>query len=100
MKIRLLSSNPARRRQDERGMAVIVVIAIIAILLIYIGGNVRALHFLSRDLKQIEQKQLRRLKVVIARTNVVALTNLSWTMDQMTLTGNPAETALTHPQKP
>lgn len=39
----------------------LVVIAILAILLIYVGGNIRALHLLKRDLQQVEQKQVRRV---------------------------------------
>jgi type II secretory pathway component PulK len=89
MNIRIPSSRQARGRRDQRGMAVIVVIALIAILLIYISGNLRALHFLSRDLKQIEQKQLRRLRAVNPATHSVALTNLTWTVEQTQLTGVP-----------
>ncbi len=64
MNTRSFQSQGSRSRHNEHGMAVIVVIAIIAVLLIYIGGNLRTLHLLSRDLKQIEQKQIRRLLVV------------------------------------
>ncbi len=56
-------------------MAVIVVMVIISILLIYIGGNLRTLHFLQRDLKQIEQKQLLRLESTGTVTNSSAGTN-------------------------
>lgn len=66
----------------ERGSAVIVVIAILAILLIYIGGNIRTLHLLSRDLKQIEQKQIRRLSVPHPATNTPPAVSLSWTNSQ------------------
>ncbi|HEY5912751.1 MAG TPA: hypothetical protein VJA21_19290 [Verrucomicrobiae bacterium] len=62
-------------------MAVIVVIAIVAILLIYLAGNLRTLHLLSRDLKQIEQKQLLRLKAASPATNAVAVTAVSWPTD-------------------
>ena len=57
-------------------MAVIVVIAIIAILLIYIGGNVRVLHFLSRDLKLVERQQLLRIHQPLPGTNTLSRTNL------------------------
>ncbi len=65
-------------------MAVIVVVAIVAILLIYISGNLRTLHLLSRDLKQVEQKQLRRLAVVNnSRTNLPGAMHLSWPTNQI-----------------
>ncbi len=73
-----LNSPRAGARRGERGMAVIVVIAIVAILLIYVAGNLRTLHLLSRDLKQIEQKQLLRLKAASPATNAVAVTVVSW----------------------
>ena len=69
-------------RHHERGMAVIVVVAILAILLIYVAGNLRTLHLLTRDLKQIEQKQLLRLRVTIPMTNAVAVTNAAWPTNQ------------------
>ena len=73
----------ARRLRGQKGMAVIVVIAILAILLIYIGGNLRTLHLLSRDLKQVEQKQLRRLSAVnLAFTNPPPVTTVSWPTNQ------------------
>jgi len=59
----------ANSRRHEEGVAVIVVIAILAILLIYIGGNIRTFDLLSRDLKLIEQRQLRRLSPVNTATN-------------------------------
>ncbi len=70
-------------RSQERGSAVIVVIAILAILLIYIGGNLRTLHLLSRDLKQIEQKQLRRLSVPSPATNAPPGVPVSWPTNQI-----------------
>jgi hypothetical protein len=54
-------------------MAVIIVVIIISILLIYVGGNLRTLHLLRQDLKQVEQKQVSRYKKI--HTNAVAGTN-------------------------
>lgn len=56
----------AARRQ--RGMAVIVVIALIGLVLILIAGNLRVLFNTGRELKLIEQRQVRRLAT---RTNEV-----------------------------
>jgi len=57
------------RRRHESGSAVLVVIAIIAILLIYAGGNVRTLHLLKRDLQNVEQKQIQRVSRIAIQTN-------------------------------
>ncbi len=67
-------------------MAVIVVVAIVAILIIYISGNLRTLHLLSRDLKQVEQKQLRRLAVANnSRTNSPGAMHLSWPTNRIAI---------------
>ena len=58
-----------KRRQAERGTAVIVMLFLLAILLIYIGGNLRTLDSLGRELRILEQKQTHRLET-FARTNV------------------------------
>lgn len=52
---------PGRRRRRQ-GMAVIVVIALLAIISIYVAANVRTLHYLKRNVSLVEQKQLRRLQ--------------------------------------
>jgi hypothetical protein len=44
-----------------RGSAVIVVLVLIAIVLLFLGGTMRTLHWLGRDLRLIEKKQLQRL---------------------------------------
>jgi hypothetical protein len=56
MKIRL-----PKCKQD--GMAVIVVIAFLAILLIFVAGNLRMLHLLGNDLRLVEEQQTNRLAV-------------------------------------
>ena len=58
-------------RRGEDGMAVVVVIALLAILLIYVTGNARTLHLLGRDVKLVEQQQLRRLAAAGSRTNLI-----------------------------
>ena len=47
---------------SESGIALIVVMALLAIILIYVTANIRTLNHLQRDLKLIEQKQQQRLK--------------------------------------
>jgi hypothetical protein len=69
--------NPDRNlspsRQAESGMAVILVMALLAIILVYVAGNLGTLHHVSRELRLIEQKQVRRLESISA-TNLSALT--------------------------
>ena len=50
-----------RSSHPERGMAVVVVLALIAVLLIYVAANLRSLGLLDRELKRVEQKQIQRL---------------------------------------
>jgi len=55
----------------EKGVAVIVVLVILAILFLYIAANARSLHYLGREIKLVEQQQLRRLARGSSGTNVV-----------------------------
>ncbi len=59
-------------------MAVIVVIALIAIVLVYVGGNARTLDQLGRELKLVERQQIRRFVAPAVATNAATVTNLSW----------------------
>jgi hypothetical protein len=63
---------------SQSGMAVIIVLAFLAIILIYLAANARTLHWLERDLKLIEQKQVQRLAGTNIKTNSIkALPNQS-----------------------
>jgi hypothetical protein len=61
----------AAHRRSEEGVAVVVVIALLAILLVYVAGNARTLHLLSRDIKLVEQQQLRRIAEPGPRRNSI-----------------------------
>jgi hypothetical protein len=50
-------------------MAVLVVILLVAIVLMFLAGNARALYFLTREVRLIEKKQERRLAEPSALTN-------------------------------
>jgi len=64
------SSRKARARNHSRsGMAVIIVLAFLAIILIYLAANARTLDWLARDLKLVEQKQVQRLAGTSVKTN-------------------------------
>ena len=58
-----------KTRSNQKGMASLVVIIVLALLFIYVMGNVRTLHYLSRDLKLIETQQQRRVQDRVAPTN-------------------------------
>ena len=62
------ASRPPRR---QSGSAVIVVMALLAIILIYVAGNLRTLTNLGRELKLLERQQIHRLQNVAPRTNSV-----------------------------
>ena len=49
----------SKRRQG--GMAVIVMLALLSIMLIWIGASMRSLNRLDRELKLLDQRQTRRL---------------------------------------
>jgi hypothetical protein len=54
-----------RRQRKESGMAVIVILALVAIMMIYIAANLKTLSVLHRDLNLIETRQVRRLAVAV-----------------------------------
>ena len=63
------------RRTNRSGMATIIVLAVLAIMLVYITANIRALNTLDKELKLVEQKQLKRLAVQNTKTLSATNTN-------------------------
>jgi hypothetical protein len=59
-------------RKSERGMATVVFIALLAIMLILVTAESRALFHLHREVKLLEQQQIKRLDNLQA--NSVAVT--------------------------
>jgi integral membrane sensor domain MASE1 len=59
-------------RGNERGMATVVFIALLAIMVILITANGKALFRLHREIKLVEQQQVKRLNA--SQTNSVAVT--------------------------
>jgi hypothetical protein len=59
-------------RKGERGMATVVFIALLAIMMILVTAESRALFRLHREVKLLEQQQIRRLDNLPA--NPVAVT--------------------------
>ena len=60
--------NPARA--GERGMATVVFIALLAIMMILVMAESRALFHLHREVKFLEQQQIKRLNTM--QTNTVS----------------------------
>jgi hypothetical protein len=58
------------RRQNEAGMATVVFIALLAIMMILVTAESRALFHLHREVKFLEQQQIKRLDH--STTNAVA----------------------------
>jgi hypothetical protein len=57
-------------RRRERGMATLVFIALLAIMLILVMAESRALLLLHREVKLLEQQQIKRLNA--APTNTIS----------------------------
>ncbi len=53
----------------QSGSAVIVVMALLALMLIYVAGNLRTLSSLGRELRLLERQQTRRLQKLTQPTN-------------------------------
>jgi hypothetical protein len=67
-----LAPGPAGNRpasRQERGSALIVVIALLALMLMYLTVNIRTLSSLTRELRLVERQQTNRLARASFRTN-------------------------------
>jgi hypothetical protein len=69
MKI-FFSDSPKRSQQN--GSAVLVFITLLAIMMILVTANSKALFFLDQDIKLVEQRQIERLNA--SQTNTVSIT--------------------------
>jgi hypothetical protein len=63
-------SRPRSPRRRQAGSAVIVVMALLAIILVYVAGNLRTLNSLDRELKLLERQQTRRLQATARVTHI------------------------------
>jgi hypothetical protein len=59
-------------RKGERGMATVIFIALLAIMMILVTAESRSLFSLHREVKLLEQQQIKRLDNL--QTNSVAVT--------------------------
>lgn len=62
---------PIASRRNH-GSAVVVMIVLLGLMLIFVFANVKTLHFLNRELKLIEKRQLQRLSATAHATNHTA----------------------------
>jgi hypothetical protein len=53
---------PRRARAEERGMAVVVMLILMAILMMFVASNVRTLVQLKQEIRLVERKQIHRLE--------------------------------------
>lgn len=60
--MKILSPYPVSRRSRQDGSAVIVIMVLLAMMLIYVGANLKTLHALQRELKLIEIRQVQRVQ--------------------------------------
>lgn len=75
MRVTTPHSYRSRKSASQRGVAVIVVLALLAIILLYITANARTLYYLGREIKLIERQQIQRLAKPVPRTNSIPAIN-------------------------
>ena len=62
-------------RRNESGMATFVFIALLAIMMILVTAESRALFHLHREVRLLEQKQIKRLN--LSQTNATSVVSLT-----------------------
>jgi len=72
-----ITHHVSRAPRRQSGSAVVVVIALLAIILIYVAGNLRTLTNLGRELRLLERQQIHRLQAVTPKTNSPPATTIS-----------------------
>jgi len=69
MKMPILHRTRRQRRQE--GMAVIAVMALLSLVLVFVAGNLRAIHSLSGELRLLEKQQKQRLQAATGGARVI-----------------------------
>lgn len=64
-----ITSRVPRPPRRQAGSAVIIVMALLAIMLVYVAANLRTLSNLLRELRLLERQQTRRLQTSTPSTN-------------------------------
>lgn len=68
---------PALRKRNEDGMATIIFITLLAIMMILVTAEARALFHLHREVKFLEQRQIKRLNSISTYTVTAASSSVS-----------------------
>jgi hypothetical protein len=68
---------PALRKRSEDGMATIIFITLLAIMMILVTAEARALFHLHREVKFLEQQQIKRLNTIPTNTVTAAQSSAS-----------------------
>lgn len=69
-------ARPQSARRRESGFMIIAMMALLALMLVYVAASTRSLHQLRQELKLVEQKQIQRLQSfapLAPRTNAAAV---------------------------
>ena len=61
------SERKTRNSKRESGSATILVLALVAILMVYLTTNQRVLHTLKREVRLVEQQQLKKFQPPAAK---------------------------------
>ena len=69
---RVASRNGVGRPGGERGSATILVLALVAIMAVFLTSNQRVLHSLKREVQLVEQKQLKKFQAPTAKPDAPA----------------------------
>ncbi len=59
---RIASRNGVRRQGGERGSATILVLALVAIMMVFLTTNQRVLYNLKQEVRLVEQQQLKKFQ--------------------------------------
>ena len=86
--------NPTRQRRD--GTAVIVMLALLSIILVYAAANIRSLSRLDREIKLVDQRQIRRWNAISA-TNATFLAALTMANTNAPATNAPVRSEPANP---
>lgn len=59
--------NPMPNPKRERGSATILVLALVAIMMVFLTANQRVLYHLKREVRLVEQQQLKKFQPPVAK---------------------------------
>lgn len=63
----MAARNGVGSQRGERGSATILVLALVAIMMVFLTSNQRVLHSLKREVRLVEQQQLKKFQAPTAK---------------------------------